>query len=57
MKMFAVPFLVYKSKNTAVGICHADHIAPSIRKSLHYADKRRPLFQYSSLADSDHRVS
>jgi hypothetical protein len=22
---------VYKTENTAVGICHADHVAPSIR--------------------------
>jgi hypothetical protein len=26
---------VYKAKNTAVGTRHADHVAPSIRKSLH----------------------
>jgi hypothetical protein len=26
---------VYKSENTAVGICHADHVAPSIRISWH----------------------
>jgi hypothetical protein len=25
---------VYKSENTAVGIRHADHVAPSIRKNL-----------------------
>jgi hypothetical protein len=25
---------VYKTENTAVGIRHADHVAPSIRKSL-----------------------
>jgi hypothetical protein len=24
---------VYKIENTAVGICHADHVAPSLRKS------------------------
>jgi hypothetical protein len=24
---------VKKTENTAVGICHADHVAPSIRKS------------------------
>jgi hypothetical protein len=24
---------VWKTGNTAVGICHADHVAPSIRKS------------------------
>jgi hypothetical protein len=23
---------VYKTENTAVGICHADHVAPSIHK-------------------------
>jgi hypothetical protein len=26
---------VYKTENTAVGISHADHVAPSIRKSWH----------------------
>jgi hypothetical protein len=26
---------VYKTDNTAVGIRHADHVAPSIRKSWH----------------------
>jgi hypothetical protein len=26
---------VYKTENTAVGIRHADHVAPSIRKSWH----------------------
>jgi hypothetical protein len=25
---------VHKTENTAVGICHADHVAPSIRKKL-----------------------
>jgi hypothetical protein len=28
-----VAALVYKTENTAVGIRHADHVAPSIRKS------------------------
>jgi hypothetical protein len=34
----------------AVGIRHADHMAPSIRKGW------RSLGRYISLADSDHRV-
>jgi hypothetical protein len=29
----AVPF--YKTENTAVGIRHADHVVPSIRKRWH----------------------
>jgi hypothetical protein len=39
---------VQKIENTAVGIRHADHVAPFIRKSWnHFADKRRSLSQYS----------
>jgi hypothetical protein len=47
---------VYKTENTAVGIRHADHVAPSIRKKVgnHFADQRRSLGRYSSLAKSDH---
>jgi hypothetical protein len=35
--------LVNTSANTAVGIRHADHVAPSIRKKVgtNFADKRR----------------
>jgi hypothetical protein len=29
-----VAALVYKPENTAVGICQADHVAPSIRKEV-----------------------
>jgi hypothetical protein len=33
---------VQKTENTAVGIRHADHVAPSIRKfGTHFANKRR----------------
>jgi hypothetical protein len=47
---------VYKTENTAVGIRHADHVAPYISKSWQSL-RRHSLGRYSSLADSDHGVS
>jgi hypothetical protein len=48
---------VYKTENTAVRIGHADHVAPSIRKSWQLL--RRPAavaLSVYSIADSDHGV-
>jgi hypothetical protein len=42
-----------EAENMAVGIRHADHVAPSIRKKVgtNIADERRSLSWYRSLAD------
>jgi hypothetical protein len=42
---------VYKTENTAVGIRHADHVAPSIRKSWQSLGRHAAVARYSSLAD------
>jgi hypothetical protein len=50
---------VYKAENTAVGIRHADHVAPLYPQKLAITSPTsggRSVGRYSSLADSDHGV-
>jgi hypothetical protein len=46
-----------KAENTAVRICRADHVAPSVRKIVTtFTDKQLSLGRYSSFTDLGHGV-
>jgi hypothetical protein len=51
----AVP--VQKIENTAVGIRHADYVAPSVRKSWQSLLRHAAVSRCSSLADPDHGLA
>jgi hypothetical protein len=53
--MYIADYSGLESKNIAIGIRHAEHVAPSIL-STNFADKGRSLGGYSSIVDSGHRV-